>query len=138
MTKTFDCNACGDKHQRPINSKFTRFVESETEDNNSVSSAGGQSDINLQILNELKNLSSSMTVMEQSGKAENSSISAAASGAGSSITASAAATDSVIRSLDFLKASDPIQIISLNLKDGVLMIFIGAKGKSPGQIKGVI
>ena len=64
MPKTFDCNACGDRHQRPINSKCTRISDSEPEDGISVTSAG-QSDINLQILNELKSLSGRMSAMEQ-------------------------------------------------------------------------
>ena len=61
MPKTFECNARGDKHQRPINSKCIRVVNSEPEDDNSA----GQSDINLQILNELKNLSGWMSAMEK-------------------------------------------------------------------------
>ena len=32
MPKTFDRNACGDRHQRPINSKCTRISDSEPED----------------------------------------------------------------------------------------------------------
>ena len=64
MPKTFDLNACGDRHQRPINSKCTRIIDSEAEDGISVASTG-QSDINLQILSELKSLSGRMTAMEQ-------------------------------------------------------------------------
>ena len=56
MSKTIDCNACGDN---------------KTEDNTSMTSAG-QSDINIQILHELKNLSSRMSAMEKKvAKVEN-------------------------------------------------------------------
>ena len=109
MTKTFDCNACRDRHQRPINSKFTRIVDSEPEDGNSITSAG-QSDINLQILNELKSLNGRMSAMEERvGKVEKPSTQSNPVGAGTSATASATASDSVIPSLDFLTASDTMQ-----------------------------
>ena len=113
MPKTFDCNACGDRHQRPINSKCTRLIDSEPEDGMSVTSAG-QSDINLQILNELKSLSGRMSVMEQRvdkvEKPDNQTASMVAetTGAASNIPSSTA-SDTVIPSIDFLKASDSIQ-----------------------------
>ena len=109
MTKTFDCNACGDRHQRPINSKCTRIVDSEPEDSHSVTSAG-QSDINLQILNELKSLNGRMSAMEERvGKVEQPGRQPASSAAETSTAASNTASDSVIPSLDFLRASTTIQ-----------------------------
>ena len=65
MPKKFcDCKACGQSHERPINSKCTKNnVNSET--SKSVASGAEQSDINLQILQELKSLSGRMTVIEQ-------------------------------------------------------------------------
>ena len=113
MPKTFDCNTCGDRHQRPINSKCTRTMDSESEDGISVASTG-LSDINLQILSELKSLSGRMTAMEQrvdkvekpgsqkSSKAPETTVAA-------STTASGTTSDTVIPSIDFLKASDTIQ-----------------------------
>ena len=109
MTKTFDCNACGDRHQRPITSKCTRIVDSEPEDSHSVTSAG-QSDINLQILNELKSLNGRMSAMEERvGKVEKPGRQPAPSAAETSAAASNTASDSVIPSLDFLRASNTIQ-----------------------------
>ena len=113
MPKTFDCNACGDRHQRPINSKCTRISDSEPEDGISVTSAG-QSDINLQILNELKSLSGRMSAMERRvDKVEkpgnHSSSVAPETTAVASSTASSTASDTVIPTIDFLKASDTIQ-----------------------------
>ena len=109
MTKTFDCNACGDRHQRPINSKCMRIIDSEPEDGSSVTSAG-QSDINLQILNQLKRLNGRMTAMEERvGKVEKPSKQPDPVAAGTSAALSATASDSVIPSLDFLRASDTIQ-----------------------------
>ena len=62
--KFFECKACGQSHERPINSKCTKTdVNSET--SNNVASGAEQSDINLQILQELKSLSGRMTVVEQ-------------------------------------------------------------------------
>ena len=108
MTKTFDCNACGDRHQRPINSKCTRIRDSEPEDGSSVTSAG-QSDINLQILNELKSKTGRMSAMEERvGKVEKPSKQPAPVAAETSATASNTASDSVIPSLDVLRASDTI------------------------------
>ena len=109
MTKTFDCNAFGDGHQRPINSKCTRIVDSEPEDGSSVARAG-QSDINLQILNELKSLNGRMSAMEEKlGRVEKPSKQPAPVVAETSAAASNTASDSVIPSLDFLRASDTIQ-----------------------------
>ena len=109
MTKTFDCNACGDRHQRPINSKCTRIVDSEPEYGSSVASAG-QSDINLQILNELKSLNDRMSAMEEGvGRVEKPSKQPAPVVAETSAAASNTASDSVIPSLDFLRTSDTIQ-----------------------------
>ena len=113
MPKTFDCNACGDRHQRPINSKCTRIMDSEAEDGISVTSAG-QSDINLQILNELKSLSGRMSAMEERvdkvEKPGSQKMSVApGTTAPASTIASGTASDTVIPSIDFLKASDTIQ-----------------------------
>ena len=111
MPKTFDCNACGDRHQRPINSKCRRVIDSETEDNISITSAG-QSDINLQILSELKSLSGRMQAMEERvDKVEKPQAASkpAESTATASNTASSTVSDSVIPSMDFLRASDSIQ-----------------------------
>ena len=106
MTKTFDCNACRDRHQRPINSKCTRIVDSEPENGHSA----GQSDINLQILNELKSLNGRMSAMkERVGKVEKPRLQPDPDGARTSATVSTTASDSVIPSLDFLRASDTIQ-----------------------------
>ena len=113
MPKTFDCNACGDRHQRPINSKCTRTIDSEAEDGISVTSAG-QSDINLQILNELKSLSGRMSAMEErvdkveKPTSQKTSVAPETTTPASTI-ASGTASDTVIPSIDFLKASDTIQ-----------------------------
>ena len=111
MPKTFDCNACGDRHQRPINSKCTRVIDSEPEDGISITSAG-QSDINLQILSELKSLSGRMQAMEERvDKVEKPQATSkpAESTATASNTASSTVSDSVIPTMDFLRASDSIQ-----------------------------
>ena len=79
MLKTFECNTCDDKLQRPIDSKCTRIVDSKSEDNNSVTS-NGQSDINIQILNELKSLSGRMSAKEKwVKKVENPGVTAPSS-----------------------------------------------------------
>ena len=79
MLKTFECNTCDDKLQRPIDSKCTRIVDSKSEDNNSVTS-NGQSDINIQILNELKSLSGRMSAKEKwVKKVENPEVTAPSS-----------------------------------------------------------
>ena len=62
--KTFDSNATGRNHERPINSKCARNKHVGQAYNNSDSSAG-QSDFNLQILQELKALSGRMAVVEK-------------------------------------------------------------------------
>ena len=62
--KTFDCKACGQNHERPINSKCTRNNASDLVDN-SINIDSEQNDINLQILQELKSLSGRMMVVEQ-------------------------------------------------------------------------
>ena len=101
MTKTFD--------QRPINSKCTRIVDSEPEDGSSVASAG-QSYINLQIRNELKSLNGRMSAVEERvGRVEKPSKQPAPVVAETSAAASNTVSDSVIPSLDFLRASDTIQ-----------------------------
>ena len=53
--KVFQCKACGEVHERPINSKCQNVQESDTSDldNDSVNGAG-QMDINKQILHKLK------------------------------------------------------------------------------------
>ena len=62
--KFFDCKACGQSHERPINSKCTKNnINNET--SNNVVTGAEQSDINLQILQELKSLSGRMTAVEQ-------------------------------------------------------------------------
>ena len=88
-------------------------MDSESEDGISVASTG-LSDINLQILSELKSLSGRMTAMEQrvdkvekpgsqkSSKAPETTVAA-------STTTSGTTSDTVIPSIDFLKASDTIQ-----------------------------
>ena len=113
MPKTFDCNACGDRHQRPINSRCSRVIDSEPEDGISITSAG-QSDINLQILSELKSLSGQMQAMEERvDKVEKPGNQAASRSAETtattSNTASSTVSDNVIPSMDFLRASDSIQ-----------------------------
>ena len=75
LKKTFDNKACGQNHERPINSKCTRNSASEVADN-CVNIGSEQNDINLQILQELKSLSGRMTVVEQK-------VSATARGVGS-------------------------------------------------------
>ena len=63
LQKTFQCNKCMEKHERPVNSKCQRQEvtdnESDTsvESNSSVRTSGLNQDLNLQILNELKQLS---------------------------------------------------------------------------------
>ena len=111
MPKTFECNACGDKHQRPINSKCTRMLDSEPEDASSVISAG-QSDINLQILNEFKNLSGRMSVMEKRvEKVENPVLPATSSviPVADTPTVEKVTPDGVIPSLEVLRRSDSLQ-----------------------------
>ena len=113
MPKTFDCNACGERHQRPNNSKCTRIIDSEPEDGISDTSVR-QSDINLQILNELKSLSGRMSAMEERvnrvEKPGNQSAPVAAkTTAVASSTASSTVSDTVIPSIDFLRASGTIQ-----------------------------
>ena len=64
--KFFDCKACGQSHERPINSKCTKNnVNGETSNNVASGAEQSDSDINLQILQELKSLSGRMTVVEQ-------------------------------------------------------------------------
>ena len=53
MGKTFDCNKCGGHHVRPINRNCKNTKDNEQ-----------PKDTNMQILNELKNLSGRMSVME--------------------------------------------------------------------------
>ena len=92
-----------------VNSKCTRNVDIEPEDGSSVTSAG-QSDINLQILNELKSLNGRMSAMEERvGKVEKPSKQQKPVAAGTSGAAANTASDSVIPSLDFLRVSDTIQ-----------------------------
>ena len=52
--KVFQCKACGDVHERPINSKCQHIKDIDTSelDNDSVNGAE-QMDVNKQILNEL-------------------------------------------------------------------------------------
>ena len=71
LPKTFECNTCGDKHQRFIKSKCTGIVGSDPEDKNSVTCV--QSHISMQILNELKSLSGRMSAMSQEGRKARSS-----------------------------------------------------------------
>ena len=111
MPKTFDCNACGAKHQRPINSRCTRVLDSESEEESSVVSAG-QSDINLQILNELKNLSGRMSAMEERvDKVENPVLPAVTSvtQVPDNPTVEKVTPDGVIPSLEILRKSGALQ-----------------------------
>ena len=111
MPKTFECNTCGGKDQRPINSRCTRVLDSEPEEVGSVASAG-QSDINLQILNELKNLSGWMSAMEKRvEKVENPVLPATSSvtPVADSPTVEKVTPDGVILSLEVLRRSDSLQ-----------------------------
>ena len=56
--KFFDCKACGQSHERSINSKCIK-------NNIHVVSGAEQSDINIQILQDLKSLSGRMTAVKQ-------------------------------------------------------------------------
>ena len=64
--KVFQCKACGDHHERPINSKCQYMKESDTSDADNDSSRGaGQMDINKQILQELKQLNGRIAKVEE-------------------------------------------------------------------------
>ena len=111
MPKTFECNACGNKHQRPINSRCTRVMDSEPEDMGSVDSAG-QSDINFQILNELKNLNGRMSAMEKRVEQVEKPVLQSTPNTTTSAdlpTVEKVTTDGVIPSLEVLRKSDSIQ-----------------------------
>ena len=59
LQKVFKCKACGDVHERPINSKCQKVneVDESVQDEGTVCDANAeQMDINKQILNELKQL----------------------------------------------------------------------------------
>ena len=62
--KGFSCKACGDTHERPINSncQFVKDVDSIDQDTDSISD---QMDINKQILDELKQLSGRIAKVEE-------------------------------------------------------------------------
>ena len=61
--KVFDCTKCGGVHERPINSKCKVVTEMGTASSNE--NITNVPDSNALILQELKNFSSRMTVMEQ-------------------------------------------------------------------------
>ena len=61
--KIFNCTKCGGAHERPINSKCKIVTEMDTASSNETVTS--VPDSNVLILQELKNLSSRMTVMEQ-------------------------------------------------------------------------
>ena len=61
--KVFDCTKCGGAHERPINSKCKVVTEMDMASSNE--NVTNVPDSNALILQELKNLSSRMTVMEQ-------------------------------------------------------------------------
>ena len=61
--KVFDCTKCGGAHERPINSKCKVVTEMDTASSNE--NIVNVPDSNALILQELKNLSSRMAVMEQ-------------------------------------------------------------------------
>ena len=64
--KVFQCKACGDQHERPINSKCQYVKESDSSDvDNESSSSAGQMDINKQILQELKQLNGRIAKVEE-------------------------------------------------------------------------
>ena len=68
--KVFQCKACGNVHERPINSNCQHIKDIDTSDLDSESVSGaGQMDINKQILDELKQLNGSISKVEQ--KVEN-------------------------------------------------------------------
>ena len=60
----FDCNKCGEVHERPINSKCLK-VSGTVSDNPHSSDGGGDINTNLLILQELKSLSGRIAIMEQ-------------------------------------------------------------------------
>ena len=68
--KVFQCKACGDLHERPINSKCQYVKESDNSDMDSDNTSGaGQMDIQMQILHELKQLNGRVAKVEE--KVEN-------------------------------------------------------------------
>ena len=68
--KVFQCKACGDLHERPINTKCQYVKESDNSDVDSDNTSGaGQMDIQMQILHELKQLNGRVAKVEE--KVEN-------------------------------------------------------------------
>ena len=69
--KTFQCNKCMEKHERPVNSKCQRQEVTDSESDTSsdhdsgVQSGGLKQDLSLQILQELKQLSGRIQQVEE-------------------------------------------------------------------------
>ena len=104
--KVFDCTKCGGVHERPINSKCKVVTEMDIASSNE--NVTNTPDSNALILQELKNLSSRMTVMEQKVNDRDSYV--ASPSVKSSINNSQEEDDDyVLPSISTLKQSKQIQ-----------------------------
>ena len=107
--KVFSCKACGDTHERPINSKcqYVKDVDSIDQDSDNNSD---QMDINRQILDELKQLSGRIAKVEE--RVDNNDkvqISSPKSVASSAMTASQSDGDLTFPSLKGFRQSRQLQ-----------------------------
>ena len=112
--KVFQCKACGDQHERPINSKCQYVKEGDTSDmDNDISSSNDQMDINKQILAELKQLSGRMSKVEEKvdnqDKGQYNSPKSVKSVASTASTRSQDNAELVLPSLNSLKSSRHLQ-----------------------------
>ena len=111
--KVFQCKACGDQHERPINSKCQYLKESDTGDvDNESSNSAEPKDINKQILQELKQLNGRIAkVEERVDKQEKGQCSSPKSVRSDSLTASTSQNDAdlILPFLNSLKSSKHLQ-----------------------------
>ena len=107
--KLFQCKACGDTHERPINSKCQNIKDSDNSDQD-IESVSDQMDINKQILNELKQLNGRISKVEEKvDNQDRGQVVSPKSAASAASTASRNDSDLLLPSLNGLRQSRQFQ-----------------------------
>ena len=107
--KVFQCKACVDLHERPINSKCQYIKESDRSEQD-IESTSDQMDISKQILNELKQINGHIAKVEETVENQDKGHSnSPKSVASSTTTASQKDGDLILPSLSGLRQSRQLQ-----------------------------
>ena len=108
LRKVFQCKACGDSHERPINSRCQYVNDSDSIDQDSDNNSGSM-DINKQNVDELKQLNGRIVKVEEKvEKQDKDQVNSPKSVAGST-TASQKEGNLILPSLSGLRQSRQLQ-----------------------------